>query len=101
MYSILHACLCTNIYAGVHGMVKECIYIPITLIIPESIMNHNNGFIIGIPHVFVKTLIECVPKNHLENHPHLNHPLVALCEEYRSPSNYQVKRKQYVYIMQN
>ena len=32
-------------------------------------MNHDNGFIIGIAHVFAKGLIEYTPKDCLEKHP--------------------------------
>ena len=34
----------------------------------DYIMNHNSGFIIGIAHVFCKTLIEHTPKSHLKKH---------------------------------
>ena len=50
---------------------------------------------------FAKILIERTPKNHLEKHPSTqNNPLVVLCNEYRSTSKYQVKRKQYMYFRQ-
>ena len=67
------------------------------------IKNHDSGFIIGIAHViFAKILIERTPKNQLEKHPSTqNNPLVVLCNEYRSTSKYQVKRKQYVCFKQN
>ena len=60
-------------------------------------MNHNSGFIIGI--ALAKTLIKHTPKSHLKKHP--SDPQALLYNDYRSPSKYQVKRKQYVYFSQN
>ena len=49
--------------------------------------------------IFAKTLIEHTPKSHLKKHPSAkNHPLLPLYNDYRSPSKYQIKRKQYVNI---
>ena len=68
----------------------------------DNIMNHDGGFIIGIAHdfFFAKTLIERTPENHLEKYPSTkNNPLMVLCNEYKSTSKYQVKRKQQVYFI--
>ena len=47
--------------------------------------------------MFAKTLIENTPKSHLKKDPSaLNHPLVPFYNDYRSPSKYQVKKKQYI-----
>ena len=62
----------------------------------DNIMNHDSGFMI----FFAKILIERTPKNHLEKYPSTqNNPLVVLCNEYKSTSKYQVKRKQQVYFI--
>ena len=51
-------------------------------------MNHDIGWF------FRKTLIECTLKNNSSKYPSpQNNPLLILCKEYRSPSQYQVKRK--------
>ena len=60
----------------------------------RDIMNHDSGFIMGSPMFFAKILIERTPKNHLEKHPSTqSNSLEVLCNEYRSTSKYQVKRK--------
>ena len=45
---------------------------------------------------FAKILIEHTPKSRLKKHPPTkNDSLVVLCNDYRSTSKYQVKRKEY------
>jgi len=60
------------------------------------IMNHDSGFIIGIANVFCKNP---TPKTCLKKHPPTkNNPLLVLCNEYRSTSKYQVKRKKHEHL---
>jgi len=67
-----------------------------------DIMNHDSGFIIGIANVFSKILIEHTPKTCLRKHPSTkNNPLAVLCNDYRSTSKYQVKRKKYEQLREN
>ena len=60
----------------------------------EDIMNHDSGFIIGIADVFCKN----PNRTHTKHPPTKNNPLVVLCNEYRSTSKYQVKRKKYEHL---
>ena len=62
-------------------------------------MNHNSGFTIKIANVFfAKILIEHTPKT---CPPTKNNALVVLCNDYRSTSKDQVKRKKYEHLWEN
>ena len=65
--------------------------------ISSFLSDHHKKVVIdnvGLPWFFAKTLIEHTPKSHLKKHLSTqNHPLVALYNDYRSPSKYQVKKK--------
>ena len=65
----------------------------------KLIMNHDSRFIIGIANVFRKNPNRI---HTLKKHPPTkNNPLVVLCNEYRSTSKYQVKRKKYEQFWEN
>ena len=67
-------------------------------------MNHDSRFVIGVSHVqFCKNpnIANIHLKTTLKASFNSKQPLVFLRNEYRSTSEYQVKRKQYAYFRQN